>query len=93
MSDVTHILERVEQGDPKAADELLPLVYDELRKLEDLSRTLRVSSRPSCNESGCTDQRGSSNQNDNHSLVHEGQPSEAAPQTGVDTNRSQFHVL
>src|SRR5207249_3742429 len=33
MSDVTHILERVEQGDPKAADELLPLVYDELRKL------------------------------------------------------------
>lgn len=33
MSDVTHILERVEQGDPKAADELLPLVYEELRKL------------------------------------------------------------
>lgn len=33
MSDVTQILERVEQGDPKAADELLPLVYEELRKL------------------------------------------------------------
>ena len=33
MSDVTQILERVEQGDPKAAEELLPLVYDELRKL------------------------------------------------------------
>jgi RNA polymerase sigma factor (TIGR02999 family) len=33
MSDVTHILERVQQGDPKAAEELLPLVYDELRKL------------------------------------------------------------
>lgn len=33
MSDVTQILERVQQGDPKAADELLPLVYDELRKL------------------------------------------------------------
>ena len=34
MSDVTHILERVEQGDPKAAEEeLLPLVYDELRML------------------------------------------------------------
>jgi RNA polymerase sigma factor (TIGR02999 family) len=33
VSDVTHILERVEQGDPKAADELLPLVYEELRKL------------------------------------------------------------
>lgn len=33
MSDVTRILERVQQGDPKAADELLPLVYEELRKL------------------------------------------------------------
>jgi len=33
MSDVTRILDRVEQGDPSAADELLPLVYEELRKL------------------------------------------------------------
>ena len=33
MSDVTHILDRVQQGDPKAAEELLPLVYEELRKL------------------------------------------------------------
>ena len=33
MDDVTEILDRVEQGDPKAAEELLPLVYDELRKL------------------------------------------------------------
>ena len=33
MSEVTRILEAVQQGDPKAADELLPLVYDELRKL------------------------------------------------------------
>ena len=33
MSDVTQILERVEQGDGKAAEELLPLVYEELRKL------------------------------------------------------------
>jgi RNA polymerase sigma factor (TIGR02999 family) len=33
MSDVTRILERVEQGDPKAAGELLPLVYEELRRL------------------------------------------------------------
>lgn len=33
MSDVTRILERAQQGDPKAAEELLPLVYDELRKL------------------------------------------------------------
>jgi len=33
MSDVTRILERVEQVDGKAAEELLPLVYEELRKL------------------------------------------------------------
>ena len=33
MSDVTHILEAIEQGDPNAADKLLPLVYGELRKL------------------------------------------------------------
>ena len=33
MSDVTQILCAIEAGDPKAAAELLPLVYDELRKL------------------------------------------------------------
>ena len=33
MSDVTQILEAIEHGDPKAADKLLPLVYEELRKL------------------------------------------------------------
>jgi RNA polymerase sigma factor (TIGR02999 family) len=33
MSDVTRILSAIEQGDPKAASDLLPLVYDELRKL------------------------------------------------------------
>src|SRR5262249_50917163 len=33
MSDVTQILERVEKGDGNAAEELLPLVYEELRKL------------------------------------------------------------
>ncbi len=33
MSDVTRILDRVEQGDSNAAEELLPLVYEELRKL------------------------------------------------------------
>lgn len=33
MSDVTRILERVQHGDLKAAEELLPLVYEELRKL------------------------------------------------------------
>lgn len=33
MSDVTQILSRLETGDPSAAEQLLPLVYDELRKL------------------------------------------------------------
>jgi RNA polymerase sigma factor (TIGR02999 family) len=33
MSDVTHILSAIQQGDPHAAEQLLPLVYAELRKL------------------------------------------------------------
>ena len=33
MSDVTRVIEAIQQGDRKAADELLPLVYGELRKL------------------------------------------------------------
>ena len=33
MTDVTQILNAIEHGDPKAADDLLPIVYDELRKL------------------------------------------------------------
>jgi RNA polymerase sigma factor (TIGR02999 family) len=33
MSDVTRILSAIEQGDPAAAEQLLPLVYDELRRL------------------------------------------------------------
>jgi RNA polymerase sigma factor (TIGR02999 family) len=33
MSDVTRILSQIEQGDPQAAKKLLPLVYDDLRKL------------------------------------------------------------
>ena len=33
MSDVTRILGAIEQGDPQAASQLLPLVYDELRRL------------------------------------------------------------
>ena len=33
MSDVTQLLNAIEAGEPKAADQLLPLVYDELRKL------------------------------------------------------------
>ncbi len=33
MSDVTHILQQIDAGDPSAAAQLLPLVYEELRKL------------------------------------------------------------
>ena len=33
MTDVTRILSAIEQGDPHAAEQLLPLVYDELRQL------------------------------------------------------------
>jgi RNA polymerase sigma factor (TIGR02999 family) len=33
MNDVTRILSAIEQGDPSAAGQLLPLIYDELRKL------------------------------------------------------------
>jgi RNA polymerase sigma factor (TIGR02999 family) len=33
MADVTQILSQIESGDPTAAEQLLPLVYDELRKL------------------------------------------------------------
>ena len=33
MTNVTRILSQIESGDPSAAEQLLPLVYDELRKL------------------------------------------------------------
>src|SRR5215467_15144955 len=33
MSELTRILSAIEQGDPSAAEQLLPLVYDELRRL------------------------------------------------------------
>src|SRR6187200_2268099 len=33
MSDVTRILSQIESGDPSAAEQLLPLLYEELRKL------------------------------------------------------------
>jgi RNA polymerase sigma factor (TIGR02999 family) len=40
MTEVTHFLAAVERGDPQAAEQLLPLIYDELRKLA----TARMSS-------------------------------------------------
>ena len=33
MSDITRVLSQIESGDPSAAEQLLPLVYEELRKL------------------------------------------------------------
>ena len=33
MNNITHVLDAIQQGDPQAAGRLLPLVYDELRKL------------------------------------------------------------
>ena len=33
MREVTQILDRVQQGDARAADDLLPLIYEELRRL------------------------------------------------------------
>ncbi|HMC65999.1 MAG TPA: ECF-type sigma factor [Gemmataceae bacterium] len=32
MKDLTRVLDRIDQGDPKAASQLLPLVYDELQR-------------------------------------------------------------
>ncbi len=45
MSDVTQILSQIESGDPSAAEQLLPLVYDELRKLaqENPGQTLQAT--------------------------------------------------
>jgi hypothetical protein len=33
MNEVTRVLSAIEEGDPHAAEQLLPLVYEELRKL------------------------------------------------------------
>ena len=41
MSDVTRILLQIESGDPSAAEQLLPLVYEELRKLAAVKLTLK----------------------------------------------------
>jgi RNA polymerase sigma factor (TIGR02999 family) len=43
MSDVTYLLSKIEQGDPQASEKLLPLVYDELRRL---ARAKMASERP-----------------------------------------------
>lgn len=43
MSDVTQLLDAAASGDRKAAADLLPLVYDELRRLPAKSVSARVS--------------------------------------------------
>ncbi len=50
MADITRILSKIDEGDPNAADQLLPIVYDELRKLasarmamEDAGHTLQAT--------------------------------------------------
>jgi RNA polymerase sigma factor (TIGR02999 family) len=45
MNDVTRILSGIEQGDPHAAEQLLPLVYDELRKLAGLKMAQEAPGR------------------------------------------------
>ena len=49
MSEVTRILSAIEQGDPHAAGQLLPLVYDELRRLA-AERLARTSPQPSTSD-------------------------------------------
>lgn len=44
MSDVTQILQQIQRGDPAAAERLLPLVYDELKRL---AATKMIAERPS----------------------------------------------
>ena len=46
MSEVTRILSAIEQGDPHAAELLLPLVYDELRRLAAQKLAQEVPGRP-----------------------------------------------
>ena len=46
MSDVTLILTAIEQGDAKAADKLLPLVYKELRRLATHKMSKEPQGRP-----------------------------------------------
>ena len=74
MSDVTQILDRVQRGDAKAAGELLPLVYEELRKLA----AIRMASEPAGQTLQAT------------ALVHEAWLRLAGPEAQVWNNRYHF---
>ena len=56
MNEVSRILSRISDGDPKHADRLLPLVYDELRRLAaaKLARVVEQVSEDARKREGCT---------------------------------------
>ena len=74
MSDVTHILDRAQSGGPKAAEELLPLVYEELRKLA----AIRMANEPAGQTFQAT------------ALVHEAWLRLVGPEAQVWSNRYHF---
>jgi hypothetical protein len=53
MSEVTRILSAIDQGDPHAAEQLLSLVYDELRQLTAANRDARITSPTSAAGMDC----------------------------------------
>jgi len=71
---VTRLLNAVEQGDPKAAEELLPLVYEELRKLA----AIRMANEPAGQTLQAT------------ALVHEAWLRLVGPEAQVWSNRYHF---
>ena len=78
MCDITRVLSQIELGDPSAAEQLLPLVYDELRKL--------AAARLAQEKPGQTLQATA--------LVHEAylrlaRPGAGSQESGVDTERSE----
>ena len=74
MSDVTRILDRAQSGEPKAAEELLPLVYEELRKLA----AIRMANEPAGQTLQAT------------ALVHEAWLRLVGPEAPVWSNRYHF---
>ena len=53
MNEVTRILNAIEQGDPRAAAQLMPLVYDELRRLAAAQMRARSRGRLSTPQRSC----------------------------------------
>jgi len=74
VSDVTHIIDRVQRGEAKAAEELLPLVYEELRKLA----AIRLANEPAGQTLQAT------------ALVHEAWLRLAGPEAQVWNSRYHF---